>query len=110
VKYSPYGGEVRIHVRRIGVDAELSVQDHGVGIRVEDQGRIFEPFQRGEATSRGISGTGLGLYISRQIAEQHGGSISVSSEPGVGSTFTVRLPLRVSVQPDTAPKVVAADR
>jgi PAS domain S-box-containing protein len=108
VKYSPRGGEVRISVRRVGDDAEITVKDQGVGIRKEDQESIFQPFQRGEAASRGITGTGLGLYISRQIVEQHGGTISVASRPGKGSTFTVRLPIRMPVRPDADPSVLAA--
>jgi PAS domain S-box-containing protein len=108
VKYSPCGGEVRISVRQVGDEAEIAVQDHGVGIRKEDQESIFQPFQRGEATNRGITGTGLGLYISRQIVEQHGGTISVTSRPGEGATFTVRLPLRASARPDSDSRLLAA--
>src|SRR5207245_223077 len=71
--------------------AMLEVRDHGIGIAPDAQERIFQPFERA-VPSREISGFGLGLYISRQIVEAHGGSLTVESAPGRGSTFTVRLP------------------
>jgi signal transduction histidine kinase len=77
----------------IGEDAgvaRLAVRDHGIGIDMAQQGRIFERFER--VASRNYGGLGLGLYISRQIAEAHGGSIRVESEPGAGATFIVELP------------------
>ncbi|MGE0616847.1 MAG: ATP-binding protein [Bacteriovoracia bacterium] len=70
--------------------ARLSVSDHGVGITPEEQARIFERFERGRS-GEGVSGLGLGLYITRQIVEAHGGTIEVQSRPGDGSTFTVSL-------------------
>ncbi len=70
----------------------LIVKDHGMGIPVEMQVKIFERFERAVGPSH-ITGLGLGLYITRQIVEAHGGSISVHSEVGKGSTFTVALPL-----------------
>ncbi|HEX5504210.1 MAG TPA: ATP-binding protein [Thermomicrobiales bacterium] len=94
LKYSPEGGEVRIAVRREGDAALLSVADQGIGIPPADQAQIFERFQRGaNVDDRRFAGMGLGLYICRGIAEQHGGTIRVSSEPGRGSTFLVTLPL-----------------
>jgi signal transduction histidine kinase len=96
IKYSPAGGEVRVSVGRqedaAGAWAVLAVQDHGVGIPVSDLSRIFERFQRGGNVAA-IGGTGIGLAGARQIVAQHGGSIGVESHEGVGSTFTVRLPL-----------------
>ena len=74
--------------------AEIAVSDTGVGIPPEALPRIFERFYRvDDARSRDAGGTGLGLCIARTIAEAHGGRIEVESEPGAGSTFTVRLPL-----------------
>jgi signal transduction histidine kinase len=91
VKYSPAGEAVDVRVAERGGTVAVSVADHGPGIARADQAAIFEKFGRvlgGEAKP----GTGLGLYIARSIAEAHGGSLDVVSEPGNGSTFTVRLP------------------
>jgi signal transduction histidine kinase len=71
--------------------AKLTVTDHGLGIAKELRERIFEPFERGVSV-RHYGGLGLGLHIARTLVEALGGSISVDSEPGVGSTFTVELP------------------
>jgi signal transduction histidine kinase len=71
----------------------FSIEDRGLGIADEDRGHIFEPFYRGrEAVSRQIHGSGLGLNLVQRIAEAHRGSVSVTSEPGKGSTFTLTLP------------------
>jgi NO-binding membrane sensor protein with MHYT domain/signal transduction histidine kinase len=84
------GNPVDVTVRTQGGEAWLVVRDRGIGIAPEALKRIFERFER--AASRNFGGLGLGLYIVRQIVEAHGGSISVESELGVGSTFTVKLP------------------
>jgi PAS domain S-box-containing protein len=86
--------EVRLEnqIRDGAYFAQLSVRDHGIGIAPEDQKRIFRQFERAENVHT-ISGLGLGLYITKQIVEAHGGTIAVTSEPGEGSTFTVELPL-----------------
>jgi signal transduction histidine kinase len=74
--------------------ALLEIEDTGIGIGPEDQRRLFERFFRAEsAVERQLPGTGLGLYISRVIAEAHRGSLSVRSELGRGSTFRLELPL-----------------
>ncbi|MDB4946888.1 MAG: pleC1 [Labilithrix sp.] len=75
-----------------GHRAEISVTDHGMGIAPADQGRIFSRFERAISSSE-VAGLGLGLYITRRIAEAHGGSIAVESELGAGARFTVTLPL-----------------
>lgn len=75
-----------------GTNAYVSVRDAGVGIPPEDQARIFERFERA-SPSRQYPGLGLGLWISREIVQQHGGEISLDSAPGRGSLFTVRLPI-----------------
>jgi signal transduction histidine kinase len=74
--------------------AVLEVSDRGPGIAPEQQQKIFERFVRADATGTRSTGLGLGLYICRQIAESHQGTIRVSSEPGAGSTFIVELPLK----------------
>jgi len=82
---------VKLGVRAADARAavEIRVEDNGVGIPADGLEQIFEPF----FTSKGRdSGTGLGLSISQQIVEEHGGTLSVTSEPGQGSCFTVRLP------------------
>ena len=73
---------------------EISVTDTGVGIAPEDQEAVFEEFRQVGATAKKIEGTGLGLAISRKFIELHGGRIWVTSQLGVGSTFTFTLPLR----------------
>ena len=96
LKYSPEGGTVtlRIH-RQEGDGARVSVSDQGLGIAPDEQRLLFTPFMRGSAAQGRISGTGLGLYIVRQIVEGHGGTIGVESAPGHGSTFTFTLPARI---------------
>jgi signal transduction histidine kinase len=93
IKYSPDGGQVHVRVRRVGDVAQMTVRDTGIGITREERAKLFQPFVRGENVRREITGTGLGLYITRRIVQNHRGTISVKSEPGRGSTFTVRLPL-----------------
>ena len=98
VKYSPQGGEIAVRVMREGEkgaqQAVLTVTDQGMGIAAADLPYIFEQFRRGEMVAGHISGTGIGLAMVRQVVEQHGGSVEAQSRPGVGSTFSVRLPLR----------------
>ena len=93
LKYSPHGGEVKVAVRHDDAHAELIVSDQGIGIATSEHSGLFQPFRRGESAHLSASGTGLGLYITAQIVEQHGGTITLESEPAVGSVFTVRLPL-----------------
>jgi signal transduction histidine kinase len=97
IKYSPSGGEVLVKVStgtRHGLDhAFLTVRDEGVGIASDEIPHIFEWFRRGPKHSGRISGAGIGLANSRQIVEQHGGTIDVISQEGAGSSFTVCLPL-----------------
>jgi signal transduction histidine kinase len=71
----------------------FTVEDHGMGIEADDRKHIFEPFYRGrDAVAQQIQGSGLGLNLVMRIAEAHGGRVSVTSEPGKGSTFTLSLP------------------
>jgi PAS domain S-box-containing protein len=91
-KYSPGGGEVRLDVSRQDGEIVFCVADQGIGIPAKDRPRLFEPFHRGSNTGA-IRGTGLGLAIVYESLQLHGGSISVDSQEGHGTTFTIRLPL-----------------
>ena len=91
-KYSS-GQSIDVRVERGDERARLIVRDRGIGIAPEDHGRIFERFERA-ADSASTWGLGLGLWIARQAVESHGGTITVKSELGAGSTFTVELPYR----------------
>jgi signal transduction histidine kinase len=94
IKYSPGGGRVEVRVTSNGTSGLISVADQGLGIPVHEQQRIFEKFYRLDPSmTRGIGGSGLGLYISRELVQQMGGRLSVASRYGTGSTFTVTLPL-----------------
>lgn len=93
IKYSPAGGDVEVRVWRED-EVHLSVTDHGIGIPAADLLHVFDRFHRGaNVDDRRFSGMGLGLYICREIARQHGGDIEVNSVPGRGTTFTVTLPV-----------------
>ena len=94
IKYSPAGGEIEIGCEHDGRAASIFVRDHGIGINAEQAHLLFTRFGRlvTPETSH-IRGTGLGLYLAREIARLHGGDIVVTSTPGGGSTFTVVLPL-----------------
>lgn len=93
IKYSDRGSVVEISTRSDGTTVDLVVTDHGIGIPVRDQERIFERFYRVDrARSRETGGTGLGLAIVRHVATNHGGTVSVTSAEGQGSTFRVTIP------------------
>ena len=91
-RYGSDGGHVRVTVRRTGSCAVLSVSDDGAGIPPDQQEKIWQRFYQVDAARSGGEGTGLGLYMVRQIARLHGGTAEVESVPGQGSTFTVRIP------------------
>jgi two-component system sensor histidine kinase SenX3 len=94
IVYSPEGAKVGVTLEKSGSVAEVKVVDNGVGISKEDQKRIFERFYRTDpARSRETGGTGLGLSIVKHVITSHLGEIRLSSKPGIGSTFTLRLPL-----------------
>jgi signal transduction histidine kinase len=97
IKYSPQGGAVTVRIAREaerGVEwVVLAVRDAGLGIAPADLPHIFQPGYRAAGVAGGQQGSGLGLAIARQIVEAHGGTITVASQLGRGSTFTVRLPL-----------------
>jgi signal transduction histidine kinase len=93
IKYSPEGGPIEVAVSRSADEAlEIAVRDHGLGIPPEKRARIFERFYQAHGDGH-RSGLGLGLYISCEIVELHGGGITVEFPPDGGSRFIVRLPL-----------------
>jgi signal transduction histidine kinase len=92
IKYSPDGGTVQLAAERSGAGVRVIVRDEGLGIPEDQQERIFTKFFRGDAGATGITGTGLGLAVSREIVEAHGGTIGFDSDPSTGSTFWVELP------------------
>ena len=100
IKYGA-GKEIDVAVESGDNSASLVVTDRGIGIPSEDIPRIFTRFERA-APVQHYGGLGLGLYVARNIVEVHGGTIEVSSRPGLGSTFTVQLPLRTRPQSTTA--------
>ena len=90
-RYGRENGHIRVRLRRDGDGAVLSVADDGIGIEKEEQENIFRRFYRVDR-SRAEGGTGIGLAMAAEIARIHGGTLGVESEPGRGSTFTLRLP------------------
>ncbi|MDQ2960470.1 MAG: ATP-binding protein [Candidatus Dormibacteraeota bacterium] len=100
IKFTAQGGKVWVRACREGEELRLDVGDTGVGIPREHHERIFNEFYQVEnATTRQVEGTGLGLSLTRRIVDLHGGHMTLDSEPGRGSVFTVRLPLR-GLQPE----------
>ena len=103
VAYSPGGTRVAVEARVTGSMVEILVKDQGIGIPSNDLDRIFERFYRVDpARSRVTGGTGLGLSIVKHVCQNHGGECTAWSEMGVGSTFTLRLPL-YGADPDSGP-------
>jgi len=90
LRHTPRGGRIDLDARRRGSELEISVSDTGDGIPPAEQARVFEPFVQ---VGRKAGGSGLGLAISREIVQQHGGRIRVTSLPGSGTTFVFSLPL-----------------
>jgi PAS domain S-box-containing protein len=94
IKYSPGGGEVSVRVSRNGRLGRVEVQDRGVGIPEEEQPRLFAPFTRLERKDMNyVPGTGMGLYLSRELARRQGGDVVLKSSSGAGSTFVLSVPL-----------------
>ena len=94
MSYTDPGGRIEIAVRRVGPQIAITVADTGIGIAPEDQERVFAPFVRGSG-ARG--GAGLGLALVRSFVELHGGSVSLASTPGQGTTVTCLLPVQAGI-------------
>jgi signal transduction histidine kinase len=94
IKFTPRGGTVTVAAEQLGAQLRIAISDTGIGIAPEDVARLFDKYEQARSrATRGEKGTGLGLYITRQLLELHGGEITVESEPGHGSTFTFTLPI-----------------
>ena len=95
--FTPALGKVRVYASQVKGVQRISVEDSGVGISTTDQARLFEKFYRVQKNeTNGGLGSGLGLAIVKSVVEQHGGRVYVESRLGVGSTFTIELPLNAS--------------
>ena len=95
VKYSPEKSVIKIEALTVDDEIQIRIKDQGMGIAKKHLPRLFERFYRvDKARSRKLGGTGLGLAIVKHIAQAHGGNVTVESEPGKGSTFTLRLPVK----------------
>jgi two-component system sensor histidine kinase BaeS len=93
IKYTPEGGTVSFAAEVKSQEIHIAVSDNGVGIRPEELESVFEPFYRSSEPRRFPQGLGLGLTIARDLVEAHGGTLTISSQLGEGSTFTITLPL-----------------
>jgi signal transduction histidine kinase len=95
IKYSGERKKIIVRAYTENRDLIISVQDFGVGIRKEELDKVFERFYRvGEELTRRVKGSGLGLTLVKQIVEAHQGTVEVESEPGLGSIFSLRIPIR----------------
>ena len=104
-KYSPNGEQVIIRLRQTSTDTIISVQDKGVGIHSSDNKKLFKKFSRVDNSfSISVPGTGLGLYWTKKVLDLHGGAIDVISSKGIGSTFTICLPI---ITPDTGARAIS---
>ena len=97
IKYSNNGGIVRVNAAVEGAFVKVSVGDNGIGMPANVVGNLFHKVYRSHRSRETVAGTGIGLYICKAIVESHGGTISVSSTEGVGSTFSFTLPVYASV-------------
>ncbi|MEA2086381.1 MAG: HAMP domain-containing sensor histidine kinase, partial [Chloroflexota bacterium] len=93
IKFTGEGGKIQVRLLKKGSELVVEVEDNGIGITEEEQARIFMPYYRVEADRPRFPGLGLGLALSKQLVELHGGRIWVRSKPGKGSTFAFSLPI-----------------
>jgi PAS domain S-box-containing protein len=109
VKYSPDGGRVAVRIEDRSPSIRFAVSDEGLGIPANEQARVFDKFYRLDPDlTRGVGGTGLGLYICRELVRRMGGRISVASAPGEGSTFVIDLPVAAAPEGAREPDVRAS--
>ncbi len=97
IKYSNEGGAIQVSAALRGDMVDISIEDHGIGMPGNVISNLFQKFYRSHRSRETVAGTGIGLYISKAIVESHGGTISVRSEEGKGSTFTISIPTYRSV-------------
>jgi two-component system sensor histidine kinase SenX3 len=110
VAYSVGESRIAVAARARSGFAEIAVTDSGIGIPRQDRQRVFERFYRvDQSRASSTGGTGLGLAIVKHVASNHGGSVNVWSEEGLGSTFTLRIPLAAAPSDPTAPDPTASD-
>jgi signal transduction histidine kinase len=94
VKFTPQDGKIHVNARVLNGLLEVAVTDTGIGIAKAEHASVFNKFHQVGATTKGVrEGTGLGLAITKHLVEQHGGRISLASEPGKGSCFTFTVPI-----------------
>src|SRR5207302_8480679 len=92
LKYSPAGSSVDVAVTLVGSEAQVRVEDYGIGVAAEDRERMFAAYYR-TPRAWGVPGSGLGLHISRRLAEQQGGHLWLDDSTDVGSVFALSLPV-----------------
>ena len=103
IKFTPDGGRVDVRVEPARDGAVIEVSDTGIGLSQAEAELVFDRFFRSSRSrAQQVPGTGLGLFISRAIAETHGGAITVSSQEGAGTTFRIELPSKATPQPESA--------
>lgn len=107
IKYTPSGGTIIVSAGRTAENIWLRVTDDGPGIAPADQTQVFEPFYRGQQPQRFPKGLGLGLTIVRDIVQAHQGRITLDSQLGVGSQFTIYLPIHPAAEPGALPAASA---
>jgi two-component system sensor histidine kinase VicK len=104
IKYSPDGGVIDVRVSANGGFGVIEIADQGIGIPTPEQQRVFDKFYRLDPDmTRGVGGSGLGLHISRELVQQMHGQLTLTSNQGVGSTFSVTLPLATHDGDGSAP-------
>ena len=111
IKFTPPGGAVRVSAREARAILEIVIEDTGVGIGHEDMGRLFREFERLSTEGDGkTDGTGLGLTVTKRLVELHGGTVTVESELGRGSAFTIRLPVKARIDAGASKGLVSKDQ